>query len=442
VAADVDAAAAESAAEYASRTFSGPLLRLKSEIVDRDRRYADSLTRRRRVLNITTWTAAVVSASFGVIEMMTTRLWPIAIVNAVTALIFAMIPLLHRFGELVAPLTLVFAADVFMVVIGWKLGTHTGIAFFFIMSALVAVLVLGTDHLVSACIVVATGAVLIVTINFVRPVETKAQPVWAMHLGFAISAVAACVMVVASILYALHEIEGAKQAIELEYQRSESLLTNILPTGIAARLKNPLTTVIADKYDDASVLFADIAGFTELASRTTPADLVAILNRVNTEFDRLVEGHGLEKIKTTGDCYMVVGGVPEPRSDHLDALARLALDLADVSSGLTDHAGQEVRIRIGLSAGPVVAGVVGTNRFFYDVWGDAVNVASRMESTGVEGRIQVPPDVYERLKCEFVFEERGDIEVKGKGVLRTWFLVGARASTASPAGRSVEASAE
>ncbi len=425
MAADVEAAAAQLSAEAVSRSYSGPLLNLKSSVAERDRQSADSLSRRRRVLNITTWMAAVVCASFAVIELMTTRLWHVALINTVTALIFAMIPLLHRFGELVAPLAVVCAADLFMIVVGWKVGTHTGIAFFFVMSGLVAVLVLGAEHIALACVVVTSSAALIITINFVRPVRTSAQSVWAMNFGFAISAVAACGMVVATVWYTQRELEGAKWAIELEHERSESLLTNILPTGIAARLKNPSTALIADKYDDASVLFADIAGFTERAGRTTPVELVALLNRINTEFDRLVERHGLEKVKTTGDSYLAVSGVPKPRSDHLQALARLALDLADAANGLTDHTGHQVPIRIGLGVGPVVAGVVGTSRFFYDVWGDAVNVASRMESTGVEGRIQVPPDVYERLKGEFAFEDRGTVAVKGKGLLNTWFLVGA-----------------
>ncbi|MGH3562993.1 MAG: adenylate/guanylate cyclase domain-containing protein, partial [Mycobacterium sp.] len=130
-----------------------------------------------------------------------------------------------------------------------------------------------------------------------------------------------------------------------------------------------------------------------------------------------------EKVKTSGDSYMVVSGVPESRPDHLQALARLALDIADTVAGLRDPLGRPVSFRIGLAAGPVVAGVVGARRFFYDVWGDAVNLAARMESTDREGRIQVPQDVYERLKSDFVFEERGDVEVKGKGVMHTWYLV-------------------
>ena len=178
------------------------------------------------------------------------------------------------------------------------------------------------------------------------------------------------------VAFALHEIDRAEDAMEREYDRSEALLTNMLPAQVAARLKNSDARIIADKFDDASVLFADIANYTERASQTTAADLVEFLNRLYTQIDGLVEQHGLEKIKTTGDCYMVVSGVPQSRPDHLEALARFALDLADVVDGMTDNAGRMVSLRIGLANGPVVAGVIGTRKYFYDVWGDAVNVAS------------------------------------------------------------------
>ena len=152
--------------------------------------------------------------------------------------------------------------------------------------------------------------------------------------------------------------------------------------------------------------------------------MVAFLDHLYTSLDALVNRHGLEKIKTSGDAYMVVSGVPRPRPDHLEALADLALHIADTVAGLTDSRGRAVPLRIGLASGPLVAGVVGSQRFFYDVWGDAVNVASRMEYTAAVGRIQVPQPVYERLSNRFVFEERGDVDVKGKGVMHTWYLVG------------------
>jgi adenylate cyclase len=203
-------------------------------------------------------------------------------------------------------------------------------------------------------------------------------------------------------------------------------LANILPATIAERLKDPSRTIIADKYDDASILFADIAGYTQRASETTPSDLVRFLDRLYTDLDVLVDRHGLEKVKTSGDSYMVVSGVPQPRADHVEALACLALDMADAVSDLKDPQGRDVPLRIGIAAGPVVAGVVGARKFFYDVWGDAVNVASRMETTDVEGRIQVPQNVYERLNHSFVLEKRGAVDVKGKGLMQTWYLVGRR----------------
>jgi adenylate cyclase len=427
VAADGDAAATQLAAD----TASGAFLLTKSAIADHDRQHDRSLTRRRRVLNAATWITAMDTGSFGVIELIAGRPWYATLINGVAVLIFVMIPLLHRFGELVAPLALVCTANVLMILVSLRFGTHGGMAFFFLMSTLVAALVLGIERIVLAGAVVAISAALSITVVLMFPPHAGDQPGWATDLGIAISTICSCVMIMATVWYALGEIERARKAIEQEYERSESLLTNILPTSVAARLKNPATTIIADKYDDASVLLADIAGYTERASQITPADLVNFLNRVYSGFDRLIERHGLEKVKTTGDCYMVVSGVPQPRPDHLEALARFALGLAEVAKGLTDHTGQKVPIRIGLSTGPVVAGVVGTCRFFYDVWGDAVNVASRMESTGAAGRIQVPQDVYERLKLKFVFEERGELVVKGKGVLRTWFLVGEGTSGAS-----------
>jgi adenylate cyclase len=224
----------------------------------------------------------------------------------------------------------------------------------------------------------------------------------------------------------MREVSRAEEAMEVEYDRSEALLANILPASVAAKLKDPTHGVIADRYDDASILFADIAGFTERASDMTPVDLVRFLDRLYTTFDRLVDKHGLEKIKTTGDSYMVVSGVPTPRPDHAEAIAGLALDMSRAVADLRDPKGNPVPLRMGIGAGPVVAGVVGARKFFYDVWGDAVNVASRMESTDLEGRIQVPHNVFERLRHSFVFEERGEIEIKGKGVMRTWYLVGRR----------------
>jgi adenylate cyclase len=417
----------DSAAGPSVRTYCSAPMRLRPQTPARNRHYAERVRRSRTVLNITTTIAAAVSASFSVVQLLAEHgVWGIGLINLGGAVIFAAVPLLHRFGDLVAPLTMILTSYVSLSVVTWSIGTGAGLQFYFLVAATIAVLVLGIEHIVLACALVALGAAIVITLQFTVPADTGIQPAWSMHLGFVVSVTTACVMAVATVWYALREIERAEAAMEEEYGRSESLLANILPASIATRLKNPATTTIADKYDDASVLFADIAGYTERASQSTPADLVDFLNLLYTEFDRLVEKHGLEKIKTSGDGYIVVSGVPEPRADHLEALACLALNMSDSIAGLEVQAGQAVPMRIGMGVGPVVAGVVGTRRFFYDVWGDAVNVASRMESSGVEGRVQVPQQVYERLNKEFVFELRGDVEIKGKGVMRTWFLVAQR----------------
>ena len=390
----------------------------------RNTHYVERVARQRRVLNIITWLAAAVSASFAALQLVAERgIWYIGVINIVAAGIFVAIPLLHRFGHLIAPLTLIAATYVSLSVVCWSLGTGTGLQFYFVVVATVAVLVLGIEHIVLASVLVAIGVALVITLQFTVQADTGVQPKWSVTTGFVVSIISACVMAVAAVWYALRETERAEDAMELEYERSESLLANILPATIASRLKTSTSAIIADRYADASVLFADIAGYTEQASDTAPTDLVQFLNELYSEFDRLVDDHGLEKIKTSGDCYIVVSGVPQPRHDHLEALACLALKMADAVVGLTDATGRTVPVRIGLGCGPVVAGVVGTRRFFYDVWGDAVNVASRMESTGVEGKIQVTEAISHRLNSEFVLEERGEVTVKGKGVMRTWFLI-------------------
>jgi adenylate cyclase len=293
------------------------------------------------------------------------------------------------------------------------------------------VLQLGVDRIFLAAILAAIAAGMVITLQFLVPRDTGAQPGWALSLSFVVTTVSACVMVVTTVWYSVREIVRAEAAMELEYERSEALLANILPASVAERLKDPARNIIADKYDDASVLFADIAGFTEQASDMEPDQLILFLDRLYGDFDALVDKHGLEKIKVSGDSYMVVSGVPQPRADHVEALADLALDMAEAAGLLEDLHGDALPLRIGLASGPVVAGVVGSRRFFYDVWGDAVNVASRMETTDSVGRIQVPEGVYRRLKDDFVLQERGVVQVKGKGLMRTWYLIGRNSQTGS-----------
>jgi adenylate cyclase len=394
--------------------------------------YSDRIARRRRILNLTASMAVFVSAGFGFVQIFAEpQLWWTGIINIVGAAIYAIIPLLHRFGELLPPLTFIGTAYVSIFTICWFVGTGSGLQFYFLVAACLIVLQLGVDRIFLAAILAAIAAGMVITLQFLVPRDTGAQPVWALSLYFVVTTISACVMVVTTVWYSVREIVRAEAAMELEYERSEALLANILPASVADRLKDPARNIIADKYDDASVLFADIAGFTERASDMEPEQLILFLDRLYGDFDALVDKHGLEKIKVSGDSYMVVSGVPQPRADHVEALAALALDMAEVAGLLKDSRGDALPLRIGLASGPVVAGVVGSRRFFYDVWGDAVNVASRMETTDSIGRIQVPEEVYRRLKDDFVFQERGVVQVKGKGLMRTWYLIGRNADTGS-----------
>jgi len=376
--------------------------------------------------------AVFVSAGFGFVQILAEpQLWWTGIINIVGAAIYAIIPLLHRFGELLPPLTFIGTAYVSIFTICWFVGTGSGLQFYFLVAACLIVLQLGVDRIFLAAILAAIAAGMVITLQFLVPRDTGAQPVWALSLYFVVTTISACVMVVTTVWYSVREIVRAEAAMEVEYERSEALLANILPASVAARLKDPARNIIADKYDDASVLFADIAGFTERASDMEPDQLILFLDKLYGDFDALVDKHGLEKIKVSGDSYMVVSGVPQPRADHVEALAALALDMAEAAGLLKDSRGDALPLRIGLASGPVVAGVVGSRRFFYDVWGDAVNVASRMETTDSIGRIQVPEEVYRRLKDDFVLQERGVVEVKGKGLMRTWYLIGRNPDTGS-----------
>ncbi|MBF8289256.1 MAG: Adenylate/guanylate cyclase protein [Chloroflexi bacterium] len=220
--------------------------------------------------------------------------------------------------------------------------------------------------------------------------------------------------------------EAAMAALDAEHLRSEGLLLNVLPRAIAERLKAGAGT-IADAYPAVTVLFADVVDFTPFADRTAPADVVRILDRIFSAFDEIADRHGLEKIKTIGDAYLLVGGLPEPRADHAAAVALAALDLIDASERLAEETGLGLRIRIGMDTGPVVAGVIGRRKFSYDLWGDTVNTAARMESHGSAGRIHVTGRMEALLRDAFALEPRGPISLKGKGEIDAWFLVGARA---------------
>jgi adenylate cyclase len=260
---------------------------------------------------------------------------------------------------------------------------------------------------------------------------TPAPPGWFTSTMLALNVVVGGTIVFTLLARFAQQRRAAVKSLQIEQAKSENLLLNILPRSIAEQLKAQ-TQPIADHFSTASILFADVVDFTPWSECLPPAEVVGILDRLFSSFDTLAETYGLEKIKTIGDCYMAAAGVPTPRPDHAQALASMALDMVDAvhADGDVGHLG--LQLRVGINSGPVVAGVIGRKRFLYDLWGDAVNTASRMESHGTSGRIQITRATYELLADEFQCEPRGTIAVKGKGAMEAWYLVGRRASRVAP----------
>jgi len=227
----------------------------------------------------------------------------------------------------------------------------------------------------------------------------------------------------AALQSANQRLAEALELVKVEQEKSERLLLNVLPKPIADRLKLGDTT-IADSFPDVTVLFADVVGFTELSNLLPAAEVVRMLNEIFSRFDHLAAGLGLEKIKTIGDAYMAVGGVPTPMEDHAGAAAELALRMHEEIECFNEERGAAIRLRIGLNTGPVIAGVIGQRKFIYDLWGDTVNIASRMESQGEPGSIQVTESTFERIRGKFHCAPRGPIEIKGKGQMNVHWLKG------------------
>jgi len=224
------------------------------------------------------------------------------------------------------------------------------------------------------------------------------------------------------IYYAFYQAQLAEDALQREYEYSEKLLSNMMPAPIAAKLKRNQGETIAESHDDVTILFADIVDFTPRAENQNATELVQFLNNLFTRFDLLVEKYGLEKIKTIGDAFMVAGGMPNPQTNHATRVAYMALDMMNETHKYAMETGEVVELRIGLHTGPAVAGVIGTRKPLYDVWGDTVNTASRLESSGTNGKIQVTDSTKALLDKIFMFKKRGKVEIKGKGELDTWYL--------------------
>jgi len=254
-----------------------------------------------------------------------------------------------------------------------------------------------------------------------HPLFSSSLPSTLVTLFFVMNIVAVPTIVVILLAYFVNEKNRLFMLLGNEQSKSENLLLNILPKEIAAILKNGSRT-IADHYTEASVLFADMVGFTPLSAKLAPVETVELLNEAFSFFDSLLDKYDVEKIRTIGDSYMVASGVPHRRSNHAQALVYMALEMREYIATHTFNNGQRVDFRIGINSGPVIGGVIGKRKFVYDVWGDAVNIASRMESHGLGGAVQITQTTYELIKDEFVCEPRGTVNVKGKGEMEVWLV--------------------
>ncbi|MBZ9867013.1 adenylate/guanylate cyclase domain-containing protein [Mesorhizobium sp. CA15] len=344
----------------------------------------------------------------------------------VSALYF-ITPLFHRFGSIVGAIyfwaTTGIADTVFVLIAGRDLAAH----YFLLSGPPIAVMMLGPNRRLLAVPPVAIYIILFLTIEKFAPARTSIfLPDWFATMSLVFCVVVAAMVNFLAAVYAFQRAETAEHALELEHQRSERLLNSLVPAAIASRLKERPKEIISDDLPSVTILFADLVAFTPRAAILPASELVSLLNRVFSEFDRLTEKHGLETIKTIGDAYMVAGGVPVPQSDHATAVADMALEMLVLLRRLSDEIGQELDVRIGIDSGPIVAGVIGSRKPFYDLWGDTVNTAARMESHGIPGQIQVTSRAKDAIGPLYIFEERGLIDVKGKGKMLVHLLKGHR----------------
>ncbi|MEH6360197.1 MAG: adenylate/guanylate cyclase domain-containing protein [Amylibacter sp.] len=303
-------------------------------------------------------------------------------------------------------------------------GTESAVYFYFLAGAASAILIVGIYHnlLSVLSITLQIGLFTYFDRAQIPPAEfLHLAPAFYNSLHFA-SILLSMVFIFCMIYYAFYQAQLAEDALQREYEYSEKLLSNMMPAPIAAKLKRNQGETIAESHDDVTILFADIVDFTPRAENQNATELVQFLNNLFTRFDLLVEKYGLEKIKTIGDAFMVAGGMPNPQTNHAMRVAYMALDMMNETHKYAMETGEAVELRIGLHTGPAVAGVIGTRKPLYDVWGDTVNTASRLESSGTNGKIQVTDSTKALLDKIFMFKKRGKVKIKGKGELDTWYL--------------------
>jgi len=385
--------------------------------------YPPDVRRRLLIVNLIAYLIAITTAGYAIqqIQLDYQTYKPLVFINLSLLLMALMVPAMHRFSPIAGGLLIVISEYVALMAFTFYLGRSAGLHLQYLVAAAAPFVVFGLERLRLVAVVVVTGLVLHLVAWFGFPPEAahlRAAPDVLDSL-YGQAAITTVGLIAASIWYAFRLVERARG-------ETDTLLRNILPDSVADRLKARPGERIADSYEEASVLFADISGFVALARRLGPDRIVELLNQIVSEFDALAARHGVEKIKTIGDAYMAVAGLPDRTPDHTERLAYMALDMLDALERVRTETGLALHMRVGMASGPVISGIIGTRKFSFDVWGDAVNLAARLENLGATGRVHVCPACRARLEHAFILESRGMIEIKGVGQQETWLLAGPR----------------
>lgn len=383
--------------------------------------YPPDTQRRLKIVNVISALIAFTTFLYAVNLWRTgeAAMMPVVYINLGLAFFVALVPLAHRINDIAGGLLLVAAEFVALVFFCSFFGRSGGAPLQYVVAAAAPFVIYDRKRLPLILAIVALAFLLHLYVWFTYPHGNG---------GFAVDhavidslyvqgALTTFGLIAASVYYAFSLVERAKS-------ETETVLRNVLPDSVVERLKANPDKTIADSFPEATVLFADITGFVGLARRMGPERTVALLNRLVSEIDARAGERGIEKIKTIGDAYMAVAGVPEPCADHSVRMANMALDILDVVAKIARDEGLAINVRIGMASGPVMAGVIGTQKFTYDVWGDAVNLASRLEAQSTPGRILVCPTCEKALASAFKLEPRGTIDIKGVGLQDAWFVAG------------------
>lgn len=379
--------------------------------------YPPDVQRRLKSLNLIAYLIALSTLVYALQQARVdfTAYAPVIYVNLALVVVACLVPFAHRMSDIAGGLLIVIAEYVAQMSFTAFFGREAGTPLHYIVAAAAVFVVFGLQRIWLVLGLVVLALVLHVVAWFAFPHGRPFVTPDVANANYIQGAITTFGLIAASVYYAFSLVERAKA-------ETDTLLRKILPDSVVERLKSRPDEAIADSFGEASVLFADISGFVPLARRLGPQQVVALLNRIVKGFDALAEHHGVEKIKTIGDAYMAVAGLPDPAPDHARRLTALAFDMLAHVDEVSRETGHALSIRIGMATGPVMAGVIGTDKFSYDVWGDTVNMASRLESLGAPGRIHICPGCRQILDGHYDFESRGLIEVKGLGPVETWYL--------------------